>query len=64
LMEAGIIKHKNQTDVFRFISENFKTSNAEKISVDSIKVKYYNLEANTKTSVREKIIELIGLTKF
>ncbi|RTY97228.1 hypothetical protein EKM02_14070 [Flavobacterium sp. RSP49] len=64
LMEAGIIKHKNQTDVFRFISENFKTSMTDKISVDSIKVKYYNVESNTKTSVREKILELIGLTKF
>lgn len=64
LMETGIIKHKNQTDVFRFISENFKTTHSEKISVDSIKVKYYNVETSTKNSVREKIIELIGLTKF
>jgi hypothetical protein len=64
LMEVGIIKHKNQTDVFRFISENFKTNNTQKISVDSIKVKYYNVETNTKNAVREKIIELIGLTKF
>lgn len=64
LMETGIIKHKNQTDVFRFISENFKTNNTEKISVDSIKVKYYNIENTTKKAVREKIIELLGLTKF
>ncbi|SNB04510.1 conserved hypothetical protein [Flavobacterium psychrophilum] len=64
LMEAGIINHKNQTDVFRFISENFKTNNTDKISVDSIKVKYYNVESSTKKAVREKIIELIGLTKF
>lgn len=64
LMETGIIKHKNQTDVFRFISENFKTNNTEKISVDSIKVKYYNVESTTKNVLREKIIELVGLTKF
>ncbi|PWA05005.1 hypothetical protein [Flavobacterium psychrotolerans] len=64
LMETGIIKHKNQTDVFRFISENFKTNNTEKISVDSIKVKYYNVENTTKKALREKIIELLGLTKF
>lgn len=32
LMETEIIKHKNQTDIFRFISENFKTNNSEKIS--------------------------------
>jgi hypothetical protein len=64
LMETGIIKHKNQTDVFRFISENFKTNNTEKISVDSIKVKYYNVENTTKKALREKIIELLDLTKF
>jgi hypothetical protein len=64
LMEVGIIKHKNQTDVFRFIAENFKTNNTEKISVDSIKVKYYNVETTTKNAVREKIIELISLSKF
>lgn len=64
LMESGIIKHKNLTDVFRFISENFKTINAEKISVDSLKVKYYNVENTTKNALREKIIELLGLTKI
>ena len=64
LMETGIIKHKNQTDIFRFISENFKTNNTEKISVDSIKVKYYNVESNTRKVLREKLIELLGLTKF
>jgi hypothetical protein len=64
LMETGIIKHKNQTDIFRFISENFKTNNTEKISVDSIKVKYYNVENTTKKALREKIIELLDLTKF
>lgn len=64
LMEVGIIKHKNQTDIFRFISENFKTTHSEKISVDSIKVKYYNVESNTKSAVRGKILELIELTKF
>ena len=64
LMETGIIKHKNQTDVFRFISENFKTNNTEKISVASIKVKYYNVENSTKKALREKIIELLDLTKF
>lgn len=64
LMDAGIIKHKNQTDIFRFIADNFKTNNTDKISVDSIKAKYYNVESTTKNAVREKIIELLGLTKF
>ncbi|WP_281336026.1 hypothetical protein [Flavobacterium eburneipallidum] len=64
LIETGIIKHKNQSDIFRFIAENFKTNNTEKISVDSIKVKYYNVENSTKKAFREKLIELLGLTKL
>lgn len=64
LMETGIIKHKNQIDIFRFISENFKTANTDKISTGSIKSKYYNIESTTKNIVREKIVELLGLTKF
>ncbi len=64
LIETGIIKHKNQADIFRFISENFKTENTSKISTDSIKTKYYNIETTTKIAIREKIIELLNLTKF
>jgi hypothetical protein len=64
LIETGIIKHKNQADIFRFISENFKTENTAKISTDSIKTKYYNVETTTKIAIREKIIELLNLTKF
>lgn len=63
LMDTGIIKHKNQADLFRFIAENFRTNSAEKISVNSIKAKYYNIESNTKTALREKTIQLLGLTK-
>ena len=64
LIETGIIKHKNQTDIFRFIADNFKTNNTDKISADSVKVKYYNVESSTKNALREKIIELLGLTKL
>lgn len=64
LLQTGIIKHKNQRDVFRFISENFKTRIADTISVDSLNSKYYNVETATKKAVREKIIELLNLTKF
>ena len=64
LIETGIIKHKNQMDIFRFISDNFKTKNTDTISIDSIKVKYYNPETNTKQIIREKIIELLSFTKL
>lgn len=64
LQETEIIKHKNQMDIFRFISDNFQTKNVENISVDSLKVKHYNVETSTKQAVREKIIELLTISKL
>ncbi|EKT4500175.1 hypothetical protein JE943_000139 [Flavobacterium psychrophilum] len=64
LIQTGIVKHKNQRDIFRFISDNFKTNITNTISVDSLNSKYYNVETATKKAVREKIIELLNLTKF
>lgn len=63
LLETEIIKHKNQTDIFKFIAQNFKTKNTDNISIDSLKVKYYNVEIGTKKAIREKIMELLALTK-
>ena len=63
LMQVGIIKHANHRDVFRMISENFKTSNADNISIDSLSSKFYNVETTTKTSIKEKIIELLNISK-
>ena len=63
LIETGIIDHKNHADIFRFISENFKTAMTDKISTVSIKSKYYNIEMSTKNAIREKIIALLTLTK-
>lgn len=64
LLQTDMIQHKNQRDVFRFISENFKTKMSNNISLDSISSKYYNVELNTKNAVREKIIELLNLSKL
>lgn len=56
LIQSGILKHKNQTDLFRFIADNFKTNITDQISADSIKSKYYNVESTTKNATRLKII--------
>jgi hypothetical protein len=63
LMQTDIIKHNNQRDVFRMISENFKTSGTDSISMDSLSSKFYNVETSTKNTIKEKIIELLNLTK-
>ena len=63
LMQTGIIKHNNQRDVFRMICENFKTKGTDSISMDSLSSKFYNVETSTKNTIKEKIIELLNLTK-
>lgn len=63
LMKTGIIKHANQRDVFRMIAENFKTNGTDNISIDSLSSKFYNVETSTKNTIKEKIIELLNLTK-
>jgi len=63
LIQSGIIKHTNQREVFRMIADNFKTNVTENISIDSLSSKYYNVESSTKNVMKEKIIELLNLTK-
>lgn len=60
--KIGMIKPKNHTEVFRFIADNLKTINTDKISIDSIKAKYYNVESHTEMVVRDKLLELVRLT--
>lgn len=63
LMQAGIIKHGNQREIFRVIADNFKTNGTDNISIDSLSSKFYNVETSTKNVIKEKIIELLNLTK-
>jgi hypothetical protein len=63
LLKSDIIKHKNQSEVFQFMATNFKTNMTDKISPESFRSKYYNVEDSTKHFVREKIIDLLNLTK-
>ncbi len=64
MVKAGIIKNNNQSEVFRFVANNFKTPSTEQISPVSVKTKYYNVEEPTIQVVREKIIKLLSLTKL
>lgn len=63
LIEVGIIDDENRADVFRLISEKFKTKNCENISPDSLRKKSYSAEDSTVQAVREKLLELLKLTE-
>ncbi len=63
LEETDIITHKNHTGIFRFMAENIKTNKTDKISIDSIKQKFYNMETSTKEVLKQKIIRMLELLK-
>jgi hypothetical protein len=63
LIDTSIIDHKNQADVLRFIANNFKTKNTDKIAIGSLRTKFHNVESNTIKAVNDKIIEMLKITK-
>ncbi|MCU0359605.1 MAG: hypothetical protein MUF75_02630 [Bacteroidia bacterium] len=63
LSDTGVIDHKNQRDIFRFIADNFVTTKTSEISPESISSKYYTPEGSTVDAVRSKIIELLNRAK-
>jgi hypothetical protein len=64
LSQVGIFNTKSQTELFRFIAANFRTKSTNTISEGSVKNKFYNVEATTINRIREKLIELLNLTKL
>ena len=63
LIQSGIIQPPTQRAIFKFIADHFKTKMTNSISTDSLNSKYYNVETTTRNAVREKIIELLNLSK-
>jgi hypothetical protein len=51
-IEAGIIQNKNISELIRFLSKFVKTKKSESFSNESFRIKYYNVESNTKRAVR------------
>jgi hypothetical protein len=59
LFELEKIKSANQTDIMKFIADNFETENVSQISINSLRSKYYNVEEKVKTGTRKQLMEII-----
>jgi hypothetical protein len=59
LYEMKKIRSSNQTDIMKFIAENFETDNASEISINSLRSKYYNVDEKVKAGVRKQLTEII-----
>ncbi|MEO6301601.1 MAG: hypothetical protein ABIP51_00385 [Bacteroidia bacterium] len=60
-VDASIITHKNQRDIFRHIAENYQTSKANEISAESLSNKFYNAESSTMNVLKDYLFQMIKL---
>lgn len=59
-VDTGIIQNKNISELIRFLAKFVKTKRSENISYESFRMKYYNVESNTKDAVRNFFHTAIG----
>ncbi len=59
-VETGVIQNKNISELIRFLARFVKTKRSENISYESFRIKYYNVEDNTKDAVKNTLHTAIG----
>lgn len=59
-VDAGIIPHKNQRDIFRHIAESYQTSKVHEISAESVGSKFYNAESSTSDAIKSLLIKMLN----
>ena len=60
LYESNIITNKIQVDILHVLSEKIKTKKQDTISFSSLHNKYYQVEDNTKSSIREVLQSMLS----
>jgi hypothetical protein len=60
LQQTGIIENTNRLELLRFISEVVRTRQTKNISPDSLSSKFYNVEENTRKTLKNIIINLLN----
>lgn len=60
LIDMKLIRVDNNLDFFKAVTKIYRTKNAENISIDSLRNKFYNPEASTKKVMKEHVIMLLN----
>lgn len=58
--EVGIVKNHNQRDVIGFMANHTKTKQADTISPESLRTRFYNIEDSTRQAVKEYVIKMLN----
>ena len=60
MIDMKFIRVENLQDFFRMIVATYRTKNAENISIDSFRAKFYNPETPTIKAIKSKLIEALN----
>ena len=60
-VEAEILVHKNQTELFQHLASSYQTPKAKDISATSIKMKYYRPESFTISSLHKQLKKMMEI---
>jgi hypothetical protein len=63
-VEAHILPKKDLSQLFRFLSQHVQTKQAENITSESIRTKYYNVELGTKEKLKELLIAMLNIIRM
>jgi hypothetical protein len=63
LFEVGAITNENQSDIIRFLADNFQTAKTKNISIDSLKSKFYYTDESTIEPLRDYVIKILNKLK-
>lgn len=61
LNQAEVITNKVHMEILQTISKSFRSKKSDRIGLESLRSKYYNVEDSTKESVREILKEVLRL---
>ena len=59
MYESGAIVPKSQTDILKFITDNFHTVNTQEISIRSLRSRYYTVDLATKEAIKALLNKMI-----
>jgi hypothetical protein len=60
LLDIGVIRSRNTTDILRLVSRSFSTGEREDISEGSLRNKVYNVESAAVKGVKSLIADLLN----
>lgn len=63
LTDTGVISTENISELLRWVALHCETKQSKSISVESLRIKFYDIEDGTRGAVQEKLVDLSKLAR-